>query len=80
MRRPARCFSCCADEIFASAGHDNFRFLSIADSAAGAADTIHSFDAGNDSFTFSGIGVAGGHIESWKAPTSLAVTRRPLIC
>lgn len=52
-----------ADEIFASAGHDNFRFVSTADSAAGAADTIHNFDAGSDSFTFSGIGVAGGHIE-----------------
>ncbi|QOZ75397.1 hypothetical protein XH83_08055 [Bradyrhizobium sp. CCBAU 53351] len=52
-----------ADEIYASAGHDNFRFVSTADSAAGAADTIHNFDAGNDSFTFSGISVAGGHIE-----------------
>ncbi|SFN60836.1 VCBS repeat-containing protein [Bradyrhizobium sp. Rc3b] len=52
-----------ADEIFASAGHDNFRFVSTADSAAGSADTIHSFDADNDSFTFSGISVAGGHIE-----------------
>ncbi|WP_370126386.1 M10 family metallopeptidase C-terminal domain-containing protein [Bradyrhizobium ottawaense] len=52
-----------ADEIFASAGHDNFRFVSTADSAAGAADTIHNFDADNDSFTFSGISVAGGHIE-----------------
>ncbi|MCJ9700535.1 beta strand repeat-containing protein, partial [Bradyrhizobium sp. SHOUNA76] len=52
-----------ADEIFASAGHDNFRFVGIADSAAGAADTIHNFDAGNDSFTFSGISVAGDHIE-----------------
>ncbi|KYG21639.1 hypothetical protein SE92_16370 [Bradyrhizobium sp. AT1] len=52
-----------ADEIFASAGHDNFRFLSTADSAAGAADTIHNFDADNDSFTFSGIGVIGDHIE-----------------
>ncbi|MGL9621324.1 VCBS domain-containing protein [Bradyrhizobium sp. U531] len=52
-----------ADEIFASGGHDNFRFLSTADSAAGAADTIHNFDAANDSFTFSGISVAGGHIE-----------------
>lgn len=52
-----------ADEIFASAGHDNFRFVSTADSAAGAADTIHNFDAGNDSFTFSGISVAGGYIE-----------------
>ncbi|MEZ2144669.1 VCBS domain-containing protein [Bradyrhizobium sp. DN5] len=52
-----------ADEIFASAGHDSFRFASIADSAAGAADTIHNFDAGNDSFTFSGISIAGGHIE-----------------
>ncbi|WP_128935729.1 VCBS domain-containing protein [Bradyrhizobium zhanjiangense] len=52
-----------ADEIFASAGHDSFRFVSIADSAAGAADTIHNFDAANDSFTFSGISIAGGHIE-----------------
>ncbi|WP_298241353.1 VCBS domain-containing protein [uncultured Bradyrhizobium sp.] len=52
-----------ADEIYASAGHDNFRFVSTADSAAGAADTIHNFDAANDSFTFSGINVAGGHIE-----------------
>ncbi|RZN13007.1 hypothetical protein CWO91_01215, partial [Bradyrhizobium genosp. SA-3] len=52
-----------ADEIFASAGHDSFRFASIADSAAGAADTIHNFDAANDSFTFSGISIAGGHIE-----------------
>ncbi|PSO16455.1 hypothetical protein C7G42_23290 [Bradyrhizobium sp. MOS003] len=52
-----------ADEIYASAGHDNFCFLSTADSAAGAADTIHNFDADNDSFTFSGISVAGGHIE-----------------
>ncbi|TQF32037.1 VCBS domain-containing protein [Bradyrhizobium sp. UNPA324] len=52
-----------ADEIFASAGHDNFRFVGTADSAAGAADTIHNFDANNDSFTFSGISVAGGHIE-----------------
>ncbi|SDJ01426.1 VCBS repeat-containing protein [Bradyrhizobium sp. Rc2d] len=52
-----------ADEIFASAGHDSFRFASIADSAAGAADTIHNFDADNDSFTFSGISIAGGHIE-----------------
>jgi VCBS repeat-containing protein len=52
-----------ADEIFASAGQDNFRFVSTADSAAGAADTIHNFDANNDSFTFSGISVAGGHIE-----------------
>jgi Ca2+-binding RTX toxin-like protein len=52
-----------ADEIFASAGHDNFRFVSTADSAAGAADTIHNFDAGEDSFTFSGLSVAGGHIE-----------------
>lgn len=52
-----------ADEIFASAGHDNFRFVGIADSAAGAADTIHNFDAGNDRFTFSGISVAGDHIE-----------------
>jgi hypothetical protein len=52
-----------ADEIFASAGHDNFRFASIGDSAAGAADTIHNFDAANDSFTFSGIGITGTHIE-----------------
>ncbi len=52
-----------ADEIFASGGHDNFRFVSTADSAAGAADTIHNFDAANDSFTFSGISIAGGHIE-----------------
>ena len=52
-----------ADEIFASAGHDNFRFVSIADSAAGAADTIHGFDASNDSFTFAGIAVAGGQID-----------------
>ncbi|UPJ60288.1 M10 family metallopeptidase C-terminal domain-containing protein [Bradyrhizobium sp. 192] len=51
-----------ADEIFASTG-DNFRFVSTADSAAGAADTIRNFDADNDSFTFSGISVAGGHIE-----------------
>ncbi|MGY3038072.1 VCBS repeat-containing protein [Bradyrhizobium sp. USDA 4354] len=52
-----------ADEIFASAGQDNFRFVSVADSAQGAADTIHNFDAASDSFTFSAIGVAGGHIE-----------------
>ncbi|WP_146006582.1 calcium-binding protein [Bradyrhizobium forestalis] len=52
-----------ADEIFASAGHDNFRFVGIADSVQGAADTIHGFDAANDSFTFSSVGVAGGHIE-----------------
>lgn len=60
-----------ADEIFASAGHDNFRFVGIADSAAGAADTIHNFDAGNDKFTFSGISVAGGHIEYVDGPTLL---------
>ena len=52
-----------ADEVTASAGHDNFRFTSVADSAAGAADTIHNFDAANDSFTFSGISIAGDHIE-----------------
>ncbi|MBR1212046.1 VCBS domain-containing protein [Bradyrhizobium sp. JYMT SZCCT0180] len=53
-----------ADEVTASAGHDNFRFASIGDSAAGAADTIHNFDADDDSFTFSGISVSGvGHIE-----------------
>jgi Ca2+-binding RTX toxin-like protein len=52
-----------ADEVTASAGHDNFRFTSIADSAAGAADTIHNFDAANDSFTFSGITIVGGSIE-----------------
>jgi hypothetical protein len=52
-----------SDDITASLGHDNFRFTSIADSAAGAADTIHNFDAANDSFTFSGIAVTGGHIE-----------------
>ncbi|HEY1214875.1 MAG TPA: hypothetical protein VGE93_14690, partial [Bryobacteraceae bacterium] len=52
-----------ADEIFASAGQDNFRFVSIADSALNAADTVHNFDAANDSFTFSGMSVAGGHIE-----------------
>ncbi|WP_407117244.1 VCBS domain-containing protein [Bradyrhizobium sp. LMG 9283] len=52
-----------ADEIFASAGQDNFRFLSVADSAQGAADTIHNFNADGDSFTFSGISIAGGHIE-----------------
>ncbi|WP_409411063.1 M10 family metallopeptidase C-terminal domain-containing protein [Bradyrhizobium sp. WBAH10] len=40
------------------------RFLSVADSAQGAADnTVHNFDAGGDSFTFSGISIAGGHIE-----------------
>ncbi|MBR0926560.1 VCBS domain-containing protein [Bradyrhizobium diazoefficiens] len=60
-----------ADEIYASAGHDNFRFVSTADSAAGAADTIHNFDAGNDSFTFSGISVAGGHIEYVDGPALL---------
>jgi hypothetical protein len=52
-----------ADEIYASAGHDNFRYVSIADSAQSGGDTIHNFDAANDSFTFSGISVAGGHIE-----------------
>jgi hypothetical protein len=51
------------DVVTASAGHDNFRFASIADSAAGAADTINNFDAANDSFTFSGIAVTSGHIE-----------------
>ncbi|MBR1143698.1 tandem-95 repeat protein [Bradyrhizobium sp. AUGA SZCCT0431] len=52
-----------ADLVTASAGHDNFRFTSIADSAAGSADTVYNFDAGNDTFTFSGISVSGGHIE-----------------
>lgn len=42
----------------------HFRFTSAADSGAGVpADTITNFDAGIDTFTFSGIAVAGGHID-----------------
>ena len=44
-------------------GHENFRFVSTADSAAGNADAINNFDVANDTFTFSGINVDGGHIE-----------------
>ena len=35
----------------------------ISGSVALLADTIHNFDASNDSFTFSGIAIAGNHIE-----------------
>ena len=52
-----------ADVITASAGQDNFRFASTADSAAGGTDTIHNFDAASDAFVLSGIDIAGGHIE-----------------
>ncbi|SDK25260.1 MULTISPECIES: VCBS domain-containing protein [Bradyrhizobium] len=53
-----------ADNITASAGQDNFRFASVADSTInGQADTITNFDAGHDTFTFSGITVANGQID-----------------
>lgn len=40
-----------------------------------AADIIHNFDAGNDVFAFSGIGVAGGHIEHVESAALSAVTK-----
>ncbi|MBR1282877.1 hypothetical protein JQ597_12585 [Bradyrhizobium sp. AUGA SZCCT0177] len=52
-----------ADWVTASAGDDNVRFTSTADSAAGAGDTVYNFDANDDTFNFSGISVSGGHIE-----------------
>jgi Ca2+-binding RTX toxin-like protein len=51
------------DVLTASAGHDNFRFTSTADSGGSGVDTINNFDAANDTFTLSGISVAGDHIE-----------------
>ncbi|WP_407117277.1 M10 family metallopeptidase C-terminal domain-containing protein [Bradyrhizobium sp. LMG 9283] len=69
-----------ADEIFAGAGHDNFRFASIADSATGAADTIHNFDADNDSFSFSGASIAGGHIEYVDSAALLGANQASAIC
>jgi hypothetical protein len=52
-----------ADNITASAGHDNFRFTSTADSSGFGSDTITTFDAANDTFTFSGMTIAGDHIQ-----------------
>ncbi len=47
-----------ADAIVASAGQDNFRFTSVADSTInGQSDTITNFDASHDTFTFSGMGI-----------------------
>jgi Ca2+-binding RTX toxin-like protein len=51
------------DNITASAGHDNFRFTSTSDSGLSGGDTITNFDAANDTFTFSGMSIAGDHIE-----------------
>ncbi len=54
-----------SDAITASLGQDNFRFASVADSTiSGVRDAITGFDAGSDTFTFSGITFGGdGHIE-----------------
>ena len=53
-----------ADAITGSAGQDNFRFTSVGDSTInGARDTITSFDASIDTFTFAGIAHNGDHIE-----------------
>jgi Ca2+-binding RTX toxin-like protein len=53
-----------ADAITASAGQDNFRFASVADSTInGQNDTITNFDAAHDTFTFAGITVGGGQID-----------------
>jgi Ca2+-binding RTX toxin-like protein len=53
-----------ADAITASAGQDNFRFVSVADSTInGQNDTITNFDASHDTFTFAGITVGGGSIQ-----------------
>lgn len=54
-----------ADAITASVGQDNFRFASVADSTiSGVRDSITDFNAGSDTFTFSGITFGGdGHIE-----------------
>ena len=42
----------------------NFRFTSVADSVVGGlGDQITNFNAEHDTFTFSGIAVAGDHIE-----------------
>ncbi len=48
------------DFITASAGQDNFNFVSTSDSAAGQGDTIVNFDAAHDTFTFTGMNWAGG--------------------
>jgi hypothetical protein len=53
-----------ADAITASAGQDNFRFTSVADSTInGQADTVVNFDASQDKFIFAGITVTGGQID-----------------
>jgi hypothetical protein len=51
------------DHITASAGQDNFRFTSVADSTSGAADNITNVNAGGDTFTFSGMTIAGSNIQ-----------------
>jgi Ca2+-binding RTX toxin-like protein len=52
-----------ADTITASAGQDNFRFASVADSpSGGASDVINNFDAFGDTFTFSGMTIANSSI------------------
>ena len=54
------------DAITAGAGQDNFRFTSATDSPASAGlqtDVIANFDASSDTFTFSGMSVAGDSIE-----------------
>jgi len=46
------------DTLVASAGADNFNFRTVADSPLGSGDTIISFDADHDTFTFTGMNVA----------------------